>query len=82
LGLYLDGKFAGGGHYVQSIELVLWVALSILTAGAATAGSADPPGNRTLSPYFFIENGDRSVDRFPLKETDVAVNISGVIAMF
>ena len=36
--------------------------------------------SQTLSPYFFVENGDPSVDRFPLKETDVTVNISGVIA--
>ena len=36
--------------------------------------------DKTLAPYFFIENGDPSVDRLPLKETDTNVNISGVIA--
>ena len=36
--------------------------------------------DKTLSPYFFIENGDPSVDRLPLKETSAAINISGVIA--
>lgn len=35
---------------------------------------------KTLSPYIFIENGDPSIDRMPLKSTDVKVNISGVIA--
>jgi hypothetical protein len=51
----------------------LWVVLSVAIPGAAIAGSAEPPGSRTLSPYFFIENGDQSVDRFPLKETKVTV---------
>ncbi len=35
---------------------------------------------KTLSPYIFIENGDPSIDRMPLKSTNVEVNISGVIA--
>ncbi|MEN6321694.1 MAG: VIT and VWA domain-containing protein [Syntrophaceae bacterium] len=41
---------------------------------------AEQSNNKTLSPYFFISNGDASVDYFPLKETNVVVNISGVIA--
>jgi Ca-activated chloride channel family protein len=36
--------------------------------------------DRTLAPYFFIEDGDPSVDKFPLKETDVITNINGIIA--
>ena len=50
-------------------------------AFASTVG-ADEEANAdlTLSPYFFIENGDPLVDQFPLKETNVMVNISGVIA--
>ena len=36
--------------------------------------------DKTLAPYFFIENGDPSIDRLPLKETNAVVNISGVIA--
>jgi Ca-activated chloride channel family protein len=36
--------------------------------------------DRTLSPYFFVEGGDASVDRLPLKETRVDVAITGVIA--
>ncbi len=32
------------------------------------------------SPYFFIPNSDPSIDQFPLLETKVKVNISGVIA--
>ena len=36
--------------------------------------------DRTLSPYFFVEGGDASIDRLPLKETRVDVAITGVIA--
>ncbi len=36
--------------------------------------------DKTLSPYFFVENGDPAVDSLPLKETNVAVNVNGVIA--
>ena len=36
--------------------------------------------DRTLSPYFFVEGGDPSIDRLPLKETRVNVAITGVIA--
>ncbi len=41
---------------------------------------AESVNDKTLSPYFFIEGGDPSVGHFPLKSTDVVVNISGVIA--
>ena len=38
-------------------------------------------GDRTLSPYFFVEGAERGVvDAFPLEATDVVANISGVIA--
>ena len=43
-------------------------------------GYAESDTDRTLSPYFYIEGGDPSVDRFPLKSTQVTVNITGVIA--
>ncbi|MFH1767952.1 MAG: VIT domain-containing protein [Candidatus Omnitrophota bacterium] len=33
-----------------------------------------------LSPYFFVESDDASLDRFPLLETKAEVNIAGVIA--
>lgn len=55
------------------LSAVLW-SLSTVAAPAETANDA------TLSPYFLIENGDPAVDRFPLKDTRVAVNINGVIA--
>ena len=58
------------------LSLLFTVALAI---SAATL-HAETGNNRTLSPYFFIDNGDPAVDRFPLKQTNVEVSISGVIA--
>ena len=46
----------------------------------ALDGFAESEDDTTLSPYFFIEDGDPAVDQFPLKDTDVVVNINGVIA--
>jgi Ca-activated chloride channel homolog len=36
--------------------------------------------DRTLSPFFFVENADPAVDRLPLKDTSVEVAVSGMIA--
>ncbi len=38
-----------------------------------------PDGDRTLSPYFFVR-GDGAIEQLPLKSTDVAIDIAGVIA--
>ena len=35
----------------------------------------------SISPYFFIEGDESSLEHFPLKDTRVAVDISGVFAM-
>ncbi|HKA32610.1 MAG TPA: VIT and VWA domain-containing protein [Candidatus Binatia bacterium] len=64
------------------IKVSVWF-LSVLFVGvfaALTTRAEEPPSARTLSPYFFIENADQTVDRFPLKDTNVEVDISGVIA--
>ncbi len=48
-----------------------------------SAFGAEPDGAEddvTLAPYFFIKDGDSSVDQFPLKKTSVTTNINGVIA--
>ena len=42
-------------------------------------GSAQTQKDKTLAPYFFVQ-GDPSVDLLPLKDTQVQVNVSGVIA--
>jgi len=36
--------------------------------------------DRTLAPYFFVESPDPSVDRLPLKKTEVTTNINGMIS--
>ncbi len=46
----------------------------------AKTASAYMNEEQTCSPYFFVQSGDASVDRLPLKATDVEVNIAGVIA--
>lgn len=50
--------------------------LSTVIALAEEAARED----KSLSPYFFVEGGDPSVDRFPLESTHVEVAVSGVIA--
>lgn len=60
----------------KAVTLVFWLALPV-----AIPGTAGEPGlDETLSPYFFVENGDPEVDRLPLKETRADVRIAGVIA--
>ena len=64
----------------------LMISLTVLLmASTATAESLNYPlsetgTGKTLSPYFFVENGDPGIDRFPLKSTRTEVNINGVIA--
>jgi len=59
------------------LTVFLLSAFALLSSGSLYAGTTD---DLTLSPYFYIENGDPAVDHFPLKATDVDVNIIGVIA--
>jgi Ca-activated chloride channel family protein len=57
----------------------VWIIVSFMQFTAFAR--VEKVGNdKTLAPYFFIENGDPSVDRLPLKETNTVINISGVIA--
>jgi Ca-activated chloride channel family protein len=60
----------------------LWIACLVL--GIAGQGvcevEEEESRTKTLAPYFFVEEGDPSVDRIPLKKTEVDVTVSGVIA--
>jgi Ca-activated chloride channel family protein len=56
----------------------LMLGLALLAPRPGSAAGTDP--DATLSPYFFVENGDPEVDRLPLKETRADVHIAGVIA--
>jgi Ca-activated chloride channel homolog len=60
----------------------LFFGLALLAAlpGAPAERAQDKDQDRTLSPYFFVENGDPAVDKLPLKETKADVHIAGVIA--
>ena len=67
----------------QSIRLLVRLsAIVVLLLGVARRAGAEPAdqADRTLSPYFFVEGADPSVDKLPLKETRVEVSVSGVIA--
>jgi Ca-activated chloride channel homolog len=52
--------------------------LVFLAGGPCAAQEAN--AEKTLSPYFFVENGDPATDQLPLKDTRADVRISGVIA--
>ena len=56
------------------------VAAALLTAAGVAAQDAPAAADRTLSPYFFVEGGDPTVDRLPLKDTRVEVAVTGVVA--
>ncbi|HEX6904663.1 MAG TPA: VIT domain-containing protein [Thermoanaerobaculia bacterium] len=60
----------------KAVCLMVGLAFLFLRPGWA----AEPAEDETLSPYFFVENGDPEVDRLPLKETKADVHIAGVIA--
>ncbi|MBK7212134.1 MAG: TonB family protein [Bacteroidales bacterium] len=70
------------------IPLILVSASTIIVArsGISKGIKEDPitiscsKPDQTLSPYFFINSDDPSVDRMPLKSSGAVVSISGVIA--
>lgn len=64
----------------SAVSLVVGLVLGLALLVARPGFAADPSLDRTLSPYFFVEDGDPSVDRLPLKETRVDIRIAGVIA--
>ncbi len=64
---------------INNKEVVIFsfvVALLILNLSVSVSQSVD----KTLSPYFYVENADPALDAMPLKATEVEVYISGVIA--
>ena len=62
------------------LKPLIYFILALTFFMVASMGRAETENEKTLSPYFFIENGDPSVDRFPLKKTHANVTINGVIA--
>jgi Ca-activated chloride channel homolog len=62
-------------RFVTLVAVIVW----LVPLGAHAQGDR-APADKTLSPYFFVENGDPSIDRLPLKDTRVDVAVAGVIA--
>jgi Ca-activated chloride channel family protein len=59
----------------------LLFAVTLLVGTGAHASSPDgETGDKTESPYFFVNSDNPEVDRLPLKDTHVDVRIIGVIA--
>ena len=61
----------------RSFFFIVWILIAASVVVTAVGQKSDP--DKTLSPYFFVK-GDPSDDRLPLKDTNVEVAISGVIA--
>jgi hypothetical protein len=60
---------------------VVAIAICALLLPLDTAAQSErAPDDKTLSPFFFVEGGDPTIDRLPLKDTTVEVAIAGVIA--
>jgi Ca-activated chloride channel family protein len=51
-----------------------------LASGVVARYAEGSTAEATLAPYFFVKNGDPSVDHFPLRRTETTVTINGVIA--
>ena len=60
--------------------LVFLCVLLMLFSGSQAFGRDLEGDDKTLSPYFFVQSDDASMDRLPLKATSASVTISGVIA--
>ncbi len=60
-------------------SILVCLFLFMFITGSAFA-NIEKDGDKTLSPYFFVQSDDPETDRLPLKSTSVDVNISGVIA--
>ena len=63
----------------------LYVCLTLLMLALTPAAvyGEEPDGDtadKTLAPYFFVQDAGQAADQFPLKDTSVSSTINGVIA--
>lgn len=70
----------GGMTYRTHLTVLAAVVCALLVPRDVAAQAERPAADKTLSPYFFVEGGDPTVDRLPLKDTRVDLAITGVIA--
>jgi Ca-activated chloride channel family protein len=61
------------------LRAVLLLGVCVLSFSAFSQEISHP--EKTLSPYFFVPNGDPSLDALPLKHTEASVSIAGPIAL-
>ncbi|UCH15241.1 MAG: VWA domain-containing protein [Bacteroidales bacterium] len=62
------------------LKTFLVVTQSAVLMLSGTVFSQESDEEKTLSPYFFVQSEDTTVDQLPLKSTAAEVNISGIIA--
>ena len=66
---------------MKSIIFNFFLALIVYsTAASQTAVAPKKEEDKTLSPYFFVQSGDASVEQLPLLSTTADVHIAGVIS--
>lgn len=63
----------------QIASVLVGFVLTVLSCNAH-AQNTESSDDKSLSPYFFIPNGDEHTDLLPLKSTSAQVNIAGIIA--
>jgi Ca-activated chloride channel family protein len=66
-------------HMLIVIFMLIFLIFAFPALGHA-AQAVETAADTTLSPYFFVESEDVQLDSFPLKETNVTANITGLIA--
>jgi Ca-activated chloride channel homolog len=71
---------SSGGMTISARAIAFVLVTFVCVVPRAAAQGEPPPTDKTLSPFFFVEGGDPTIDRLPLKDTSVDVAISGVIA--
>jgi len=67
--------------YLTISRIIATIVLTlIISFNFTTVSAAEDPLDKTLSPYFFVENGEEGLDHLPLKSTQVEVTVDAVIA--
>ena len=64
----------------KQLAFTIFIIVAGLYLGKDCVGQASREGDQSLSPYFFIQSEDASLDQMPLKSTKAQVGIAGVIA--
>ena len=63
--------------WMRSGRAIVWTLLVLCAAGEVRS---EERSERSPSPYFLLQGGEASLDHFPLKSTQVAASVNGVIA--